>query len=155
MKQIRFTKEGFEKLQKDYAALRASRPDAVEHLRKSREMGDLSENGYYKSSRAKLSFIDRQLREMGYSLKQAVVVPSTNTSSIDIGSVVMLKGNDTEVTYHIVGDLEADPKVGCISLLSPLGRSLIGKKAGDQIEVVTPRGKTAYKIISVSFNTKK
>lgn len=150
MTRLRFTKQGYEELQKKYKEVLNSRPDAVEHLRKSREMGDLSENGYYKSSRAKLSFIDRQLRELSSSLKRAVIVESTGTSVVDIGCAVVLISNGSDVRFEIVGDLEADPAQKRVSLLSPLGVALKGKKVGEHVVLEAPSGKTEFVIKSIS-----
>lgn len=149
MKQLRFTKKGYEKLLKEYDDVLKSRPDAVMHLKKAREMGDLSENGYYKSSRAKLSFIDRQLRELKFQIKSAVIVEESVTEKINIGSTVTLRDNSNETTYHIVGDMEADPSKHRISLLSPLGRVLQGKKIGEKVIMKAPSGEIAFDIISV------
>ncbi|MFS6706523.1 transcription elongation factor GreA, partial [Staphylococcus aureus] len=77
MKQIRFTKEGYAKLKKDRADLLKSRPEAVQDLKKARDMGDLSENGYYKAARSKLSSIDHNLDRMKVFLKQAYVINSS------------------------------------------------------------------------------
>lgn len=150
MKSLRFTKQGYEDLQKKYQETLASRPDAVEHLRKSREMGDLSENGYYKSSRAKLSFIDRQLRELSSSLKNAVVVAPTDASVIGIGSKVILVGDGIEMEYDVVGDLEADPAQKRISLLSPLGLALRGKRVGENAVLDAPSGKKTFLIKAIA-----
>jgi len=150
MKSLRFTKQGYEDLQKRYQETLASRPDAVEHLRKSREMGDLSENGYYKSSRAKLSFIDRQLRELSSSLKSAIVVAPSDSSVIGIGSTVILIGDGIELEYDVVGDLEADPAKKRISLLSPLGLALKGKRIGDNVSLEAPSGKKTYRVKEIS-----
>src|SRR5436190_14712945 len=106
-KTIPFTKEGYEKVKDEFEKLKSDRPDAVGHLKKAREMGDLSENGYYKASRAKLSFIDARLFRMKIQLKYAVIVDGTKAMGVDIGSKVTLTNKDREVTYHMVGDLEA------------------------------------------------
>jgi len=149
MQKIRFTKDGFEKLTAEYQGLLAERPDAVEHLRKARELGDLSENGYYKASRAKLSFIDSRLRKMQYQLKQAEIVDFTDTQTVDIGVTVTLTNEDKDVTYTIVGDLEADPLFHKLSLLSPIGKEIMGKKVGDQIFVTAPSGVKKYTISKI------
>src|ERR1700745_3084312 len=96
-KKIRFTKSGYEKLKADYEAVRLSRPAVVEDVKKARDMGDLSENGYYKASKAKLSFIDRQLRQMAFSLKQAVVIDDVRIGSVGIGSKVFLVSGEKEM----------------------------------------------------------
>ncbi len=150
MNRIRFTKEGFENLQKELEELRASRPNAVEHLKKSRELGDLSENGYYKASRAKLSFIDGRISRISYNLKIGIIADDSKRVGIGIGSSVTLKNDKREMTYHIVGDLEADPMNGKLSLVSPIGRAIEGKKEGDDIIIETPSGSVAYTIKKVS-----
>ena len=85
MKKIRFTKSGYEKLNDQYQKLLSERRPAVEDLRKARDMGDLSENGYYKAARAKLSSIDFNLRKISGYLKNAVVSRESSTEKVDIG----------------------------------------------------------------------
>ena len=150
MKNIRFTKKGFETLKKTYEDLKGSRPAAVLDLKKAREMGDLSENGYYKAARAKLSEIDRNLRKFLIELKSADVVESSESNKVGIGRTVKLSDGKKEIIFQIVGDLEADPRQGKISLLSPLGQALERKKVGDRGEIITPSGKISYEIIKIS-----
>ncbi len=147
---IRFTKEGFEKLKKDYEDLKNERPDAVEHLRKARDMGDLSENGYYKASKAKLSSIDGRLWKMSMDIKHALVIEDSKNSGVDIGKTVTLKNEQREMTYQVVGDLEANPAEGKISLLSPIGKAVAGKQVNDEVKISTPSGEVAYTIIKLS-----
>jgi transcription elongation factor GreA len=149
-KPVRFTKAGYEKLQAEYEALKAQRPAVVEDVKKAREMGDLSENGYYKASKAKLSFIDGQLRRLKFSLKQAVIITDAVTGKVGIGSKVKLTNGEREYQFEIVGDLEANPSEKKISLLSPLGKSLAGKKVGEVAEIVTPMKTTTYKILEIT-----
>jgi transcription elongation factor GreA len=150
MKQIRFTKEGYEKIKQEYADLLAQRPAVVEDLKKAREMGDLKENGYYKASRSKLNFIDGRLFRCKLAMKQALIVDSSVGNGISIGSVVTLSDGKKEIIYTIVGDLEADPSQGKISLLSPLGQAIEGKKIDDIVHFSTPAATIAYKIISIT-----
>lgn len=150
MGNIRFTKEGFEKLKKNLDKLILFRKDAVADLQKARAMGDLSENGYYKAAKFKLSSIDRDIRIMTSDLKQANIISDVHSNVISIGSKVILSGGKKEQTYNIVGDLEADPKNQKISLLSPLGKALGGKKKGDNVVFQTPSGEITY-IISAVF----
>lgn len=150
MKKIRFTKGGFAKIKQEYADLLKSRPEAVAHLKKAREMGDLSENGYYKASRAKLSSIDHRLMVLKFSIKQASIIENSPTGAAAIGSNVKLSDGEKEYSYTIVGDLEANPSEGKISLLSPLGRSIEGKKIGEVVELTTPRGTVRYTIKEIN-----
>ncbi len=150
MPRIRFTKEGYEQLKKDYEELLKQRPAAVLDLKTAREMGDLSENGYYKASRAKLSFIDGQLRRSSWNLKHALIIEETSGTGVVIGKKVTLTTGEKDVTYHIVGDLEADPSQGKISLLSPLGKAVANKQVGDEVTLETPARKIVYKIRGIS-----
>lgn len=150
MKQIRFTKEGYAALKLEYDDLLAQRRPAVEDLRKAREMGDLSENGYYKAARSKLSFLDGKIRRVKASLKQAVIIDKTQKQTIGIGSRVTITDGKHENTYHIVGDLEANPSMRAISLHSPLGSALEGKLPGNTVLVVTPKQTIPYTIITVA-----
>jgi len=150
MKQVRFTKEGYEKLQNEYKDLQNLRPLAVEDLKKAREMGDLSENGYYKAARSKLSFIDASLRRISISLKLATVVTAGGENSVNIGSIVTLTNQKEQVTYNIVGDLESNPSKGKISLLSPIGKAIAGKRVGDEVVISIPAGYITYSITKVS-----
>lgn len=147
---IRFTKAGFEKLKSELELLTKERPTAVLDLKKARDMGDLSENGYYKSAKSKLSSIDYMLRKLSYELKNATVVENNNKDSVDIGSAVTLKSQNGEVTYDLVGDLEAKPSERKISLLSPIGLALKNKHVGSEVEIITPGGKINYRIVKIS-----
>lgn len=139
---IPFTQAGLNKITAERDKLLTERPDAVSHLTKAREMGDLSENGYYKESRARLSFIDGRLRYLERLIRSAKIVKS--------GQVVLDDGIKT-ITYAIVGEYESDPNQLSISLKSPLGRAIAGKTAGDKISVETPNGIKEYKIIKLAL----
>lgn len=151
---IRFTKEGYKKLKEEYQDLLRQRPLAVQDLKTAREMGDLSENGYYKESRAKLNFIDGRLRRFSDYLKRADIIDSDGKKlpidTVYIGSTVRLSDGKREKTYQIVGDLEAQPSEGKLSLLSPVGRAIMGKKLNSEIEIETPTGKFTYIITEIS-----
>lgn len=149
MKLIRFTAQGYKKLKEEYEGLLKSRPFAVEDLKKARELGDLSENGYYKASRAKLSSIDHRLYRLKISLKQAIILDKPQNSGAAIGNSVILSDGKKEYTYTIVGDLEANPMDGKISLLSPLGKAIEGRKINEEIEFDTPSGKIKYTIKNI------
>lgn len=138
---IPFTKEGYQKLLEDRAKFLAARPEAVVHLRKSREMGDLSENGYYKASRQQLSFLDSRIRRVERLIKLAKIIEPTR---------VKLSDGKNEYEYEIVGGYESDPIKHTISQQSPLGRAIMGKKVNDVVEVHTPRGIKKYTILSIS-----
>jgi len=147
---IIFTKNGFEKLRKDYEELVESRPLAVADLRKAREMGDLSENGYYRAAKFKLSDIDRNIRRYSYLIKSAQVINSFQKEVVEIGSKVSLIIGNSEKNYQIVGEYEANPGDGKISHLSPIGKALIGKKAGEIVKIESPSGQTEISIKQIA-----
>jgi transcription elongation factor GreA len=146
---IPFTKEGYQKVLEEKASLLAQRPEAVEHLRKSREMGDLSENGYYKASRARLSFLDARIRRVERLVRLGRIVESKGNSQVDIGSTVTISNGTNEFEYSIVGGYESDPSKKTISHMSPIGKALIGKKIDDVVEVTAPSGTVKYTIVKI------
>ncbi len=151
---IRFTKEGYEKLKEEYKDLLRQRPLAVADLKKAREMGDLSENGYYKESKFKLNFIDGRLRRFSDYLKRADIIDADGTKlpidTVYIGSKVTLSDGKKEKTYQIVGDLEAQPSEGKLSLLSPVGKAIMGKSLNSEVAISTPTGEFKYTITKIS-----
>ncbi len=149
MQKIRFTKEGFEKSKQEYEDLLKQRPAVVEDLKKACEMGDLKENGYYQASRQKLSYIDGRLFRLKMDMKYADIVEASADNGASIGNTITLSDGEKERIFTIVGDFEADPSNGKISLLSPLGKAVEGKKLGDEVILETPRGKINYKILTI------
>jgi len=146
---MRFTKAGFEQMRAELEDLKARRPAAIEDLKKARELGDLKENGYYQASKRKLGFIDSRMTRLSYDLRNGIIVADKPADAIGIGSTVSLSGGKNEMVYHVVGDLEADPSAGKISLNSPLGSAISGHKKGDTIVFETPRGKVSYTITKI------
>lgn len=147
---IPFTKEGYAQILLEKAKLLSERPEAVEHLRKAREMGDLSENGYYKASRQRLTFLDSRIRRVERLVKLANIVESSNNGLVDIGSTVTIRGEGATYTYNIVGGYESDPTKKTISHISPLGKALMGKKKRDTAVMHAPAGIKTYLILDVS-----
>jgi transcription elongation factor GreA len=146
---IPFTKEGYQNVLDERKRLLAERPSAVENLRKAREMGDLSENGYYKAAKARLSFLDAQIRRIERLVRCGVVVTSSGSGTVEIGNTVHLTDGVKEYSYTIVGGYESNPSKNTISHMSPLGRALIGKHAGDKVEVYAPQGTRTFTIREV------
>lgn len=144
-----FTKEGFEKIQKEFKELQDKRPKAVDELQRARELGDLSENGAYKAARFELSTIDAKIRRIERQLKTAKIIFPKTDGTIGIGNKVKLLKDEKEIEYSIVGDFEANPSQGKISINSPIGYALLGKKAKEEVVVSTPVGVTKYQILSV------
>lgn len=146
---VKFTKEGFEKLKKEYQDLLEKRPGVLDRLVAAREQGDLSENAGYHASREELSQIDRRLREINILVRHGEVVESRVSDQVGVGGTVKVTDGTNFYEYKIVGALEADPLCGKLSEVSPIGCALIGKKVGDQVEIEIPDGKIVYKIIEI------
>jgi len=149
MNNIFFTKQGFEKVKKEYEELTLKRKDAVATLKRAREMGDLSENGLYKAARFELGNIDRTLRRLTHFINKGIIA-SKPIGKIGIGSKVWVSEEGKKKEFNIVGDFEADPRKNKISSNSPLGKALIGMDAEKTVEIKTPGGKKFYKILKVT-----
>jgi len=152
-KKIYLTKKGLEDLQAEHdALLKKRRPEVVERLSAAREMGDLSENAEYTAAREELAFIDGRLEQLEELLKQAELISDGNhkTQIVDLGSHVVVKIGNKQENFTLVGEWEADPIEKKISHESPLGKALVGKAVGDEIEFEAPAGKMLYKIVSIS-----
>lgn len=145
-----FTKNGYEKLEKEQEALLIKRKDVIETLKKAREMGDLSENGLYKAAKFELGDTDRKLRRAKIMLKQATIVTKSASDSVGIGSTIVILIGEKKNTYTIVGDFEADPSSKKISQNSPIGRALMGRRVGDTISFAAPSGNIAYTLLKIS-----
>lgn len=149
-KKTLITKDGRDSLVIELESLRTERPVALDHLKKSRELGDLSENGYYKASRFKLNDIDRRIREINRILKTVEVKSGATAGSVEFGSTVELESEGKKYTYQLVSKYESNPSEGKISVESPLGKLLISKGVNDTVKLITPSGSSVYKILKVS-----
>src|SRR3990167_10290401 len=141
-----FKKTGFENFVREQKDLKISRVDAVANLKIAREMGDLSENAAYKVARSKLSSVDRRLRFLTKILDNAYIMKVDFKGMVDVGCLVTVETKVGNTTYQIVNSHESDIANGKISYYSPVGRALIGKRVNDEVEIVTPNGRTSYKI---------
>lgn len=150
MDKIIFTKIGFEELKKKTEDLIKERPVAVLDLKKAREMGDLSENGYYKAAKFKLIDIDRAIRKNNYLIKHANVITPVKNDKVGIGSKITVETEGKEKKYEIVGKYEANPSESKISYLSPVGKALLGKKAGESVRIKLQDKIVVYKIVNIN-----
>lgn len=150
-KKIYLTKEGLEELKKEYQELtKVKRPLVVERVSQARNQGDLSENAEYVAARDELSFIDGRIDELEELLKHTALIEKHAVKTIELGSKVVLNINKKKEEFTVVGEWEADPMERKISHESPLGKALLGKKVGDEIEVSAPAGKILYTVVSVN-----
>ncbi len=148
---IPFTQEAYEKMQQDFERFTLERAEVMERLKIAREMGDLSENGAYRYAKFELGNIGRQLRQLEYLLKHGEVVVAQEYDRVGFGTAVtVLSGDDKEVTYLIVSKHESNPKAGKLSMESPIGRALLGKKVGESVSVDIPAGAVTYRIVQIT-----
>ena len=155
MEKIPLTRAGFDLLDAELKHLKSEeRPAIIRAIAEAREHGDLSENAEYHSAKEKQSFIEGRIKELESVISLAEVIdPSKLSGAIKFGAFVDLVDEDTEEekTYQIVGEYEANIEAGKLNLKSPLARALIGKEAGDSVEVRTPGGEKAYEILKVTY----
>ena len=145
------TQEGYEKLVNELNRLtNIKRQRAVDRLKKAREMGDLSENSEYAAAKEALSFIDSRIFTIEEVLKQAKVANHhTGHQVVEVGSVVEVESQGVKEVFTIVGELEADIAKKKLSISSPLGKNLTGKKTGEKVVVQTPGGTVSYTILAI------
>lgn len=130
------------------------RPENVEAIEEARAHGDLSENAEYHAAKERQGQIEAQIADFEDKLARALVIDPTQLSGDKVvfgATVHLLDEDDKPITYQIVGELEADAKRGRISYNSPVGRALIGRNRGEEVEVVTPSGDRSYLIDRVEF----
>lgn len=150
------TEHGYKKLCAELKNLKeVERPHIVREIDIARAHGDLKENAEYHAAREKQAFIEARIAELGAILANVQIInPSENKhDSVSFGSTVVLVNleDDKKVKYTIVGSYESDPDKGYISFHSPIARSIIGKKVGDEVTIRLPKAQSDYEIISVGY----
>ncbi len=145
------TPDGYKKLQDELVRLETvEEPAAVARLTQARSMGDLRENSEYHAAKEDRSVVHGRIQEIRVVLKNAQIVEPPKTDGVGLGSKLKVKVNDEEKMISIVGEFEADPMNGMLSVTSPIGRALMGHKAGDSVDIKIPAGTINYHIISIS-----
>lgn len=153
---VPMTVEGYASLEREVKRLKSEeRPRIIQAIAEAREHGDLSENAEYHAAKEQQSLNEARVADLEDKLSRAHVIDVSKLSgdTVKFGATVTIVDEDTdeELTYKIVGDDEADVKEGRIAISSPIARALIGKSAGDSVEVVTPKGGKDYEILKVEF----
>jgi len=157
MKRSPMTAGGAERLRAELERLRSKdRPRVIAAIAEARAHGDLRENAEYHAAREQQGFIEGRINELDAALSYAEIIDVNRLnagSRIVFGATVDLADEDSgdEVTYQIVGDLEADIKQKLISVSSPLARALIGKSEGDSFEFTAANGTKRYEIVAVRY----
>lgn len=154
---IPMTPEGYARLTAELKRLKSvERPAVIKAIAAAREHGDLSENAEYHAARERQGFIEGRVMELEDKLSRAEVIDINRLSGtkVTFGARVKLVDEETdeETTYRIVGPEEADIQAGLLSIQSPLAQAILGKEAGDSVEVSTPRGLRYFEILNVGYN---
>jgi transcription elongation factor GreA len=151
-KQYRLTQDGVSELEKELATLIAERSAVADRIKTAREFGDLSENAEYQAARQEQEKNEARISEVEFILHNAeLIVAPKGDSKVQLGSKVELEAKDgKKKQFQVVGTVEADPLEGKISDESPLGKAVLGKKLGEEVEIVTPAETATYKIVSIS-----
>ena len=154
IQRVPLTRSGFEKLRDELERLkRVERPAITKAIAEARAHGDLAENAEYHAAREKQGFIEARIAELERTIGNAeVIAPPTQGDRVTFGSTVLLEdGAGKKVRYQIVGSDESNPSTGHISVLSPLARTLIGRRIGDTVTAQLPGGTKTYDILDANF----
>jgi transcription elongation factor GreA len=151
------TLKGVQRLREELEQLKSvKRPEVIAAIAEARAHGDLKENAEYHAARDQQSFIEGRIKELEVTLSNAQVIDVAKLNAgtkVVFGATVDLADDESaeEVTYQIVGELEADIKRGLISVSAPIARALIGKHEGDSITIDAPNGQRGYEIVGVRY----
>ena len=145
------TQEKFDELTKELAYLRGTRrKEVAESLEYAKQLGDLSENAEYHEARDQQATTEDRISKLELLLKNASIVSGETSNTVGVGSVVVVKKDDKKITYTIVGSEEANVVEGKISIRSPFGQAIMGKKKGEDFSFETPNGVVQYHISDLS-----
>lgn len=154
-KEVFLTKEGYDKLKREYDELSSTgRKEMAEKIKIAREFGDLSENAEYDAAKEEQGFLEKRIREINEMLSNCTIIDEStiDTKTVSVGCIVKLQDLELgdKLEYKIVGVSEAKIEENLISNESPLGSALIGKKKGQEVVVTTPGGEARFKILSIN-----
>ncbi len=156
MDRFPITREGYNRLRAELQRLeQEERPQVIEAIVEARSHGDISENAEYEAAKEKQALVEGKINDLHHKLSQCEVVEIQGgaVERVIFGTTVDIEDLDTgkEVRYRLVGPYEADLAQGTISVVSPMGRALIGKEAGDEVKVRTPGGVKNFEIIDIYY----
>ena len=146
--------EGHRHLTEEVRRLKLERPEVIDAIEVARAHGDLSENAEYHAAKERQGQIEAMIADLEDRLSRALVIDPSTLSGDKVvfgATVTLLDEDDKKIRYQLVGQTEADARVGRISYNSPLGRALIGKQVGDEVEVTTPSGDRYYEVAKIEF----
>ncbi|HEY0629966.1 MAG TPA: transcription elongation factor GreA [Sphingomicrobium sp.] len=146
--------EGHRQLTEEVKRLKLERPEVIDAIEEARAHGDLSENAEYHAAKERQGQIEAMIADLEDRLSRALIIDPTTLSGNKVvfgATVTLVDEEDKKVRYQLVGQQEADARVGRISYNSPLGRALIGREVGDEVEVTTPAGDRYYEVAKIEF----
>ncbi len=146
------TPEKLEELKTELEDLKTRRRiEVAKRLKRAKELGDLSENSEYIEAREEQALVERRIYEVEGMIKNAALItkPAKNTVAVQIGSTIEVEHDGKKQTFTIVGSSETRPEAGLISNESPLGKSFLGREAGDKVHIKIPKGEVAYTIVKI------
>ncbi|MCY7281802.1 MAG: transcription elongation factor GreA [Sphingomonas bacterium] len=146
--------EGHRQMTEEVKRLKLERPDIIESIEVARAHGDLSENAEYHAAKERQGQVEAMIADIDDRLSRALVIDPTTLSGEKIvfgATVTLIDEEKKKIRYQLVGQTEADARVGRISYNSPLGRALIGRLVGEEVEVTTPAGERYYEISKLEF----
>ena len=154
LERVPITKEGYEVLKKEFEQLKTvERPRIIKAIEAARAHGDLSENAEYHAAKERQAFVEGRMNELGYKLNHADIIDTDKVSKDQVlfGSTVVLENIDTgeTIVYQLLGVDESNIEKGRISVSSPLGKAMLGKKPGDEIMLNAPGGKRYYALLEI------
>ena len=146
--------EGHRTMTDEVKRLKLERPGIIDSIEEARAHGDLSENAEYHAAKERQGQVEAMLGDLEDRLSRALVIDPTTLSGDKVvfgATVTLIDEEKKKVRYQLVGQTEADARVGRISYNSPLGRALIGRQKGDEVEVTTPAGERYYEVAKIEF----
>lgn len=147
---VLLTAEGLEKLKKDLEVAQRRRAEAGERLKEAFQPGDIEDNPEYEQAKEEVGLLDSRIYELQEMIGRAQIIRDTHSSVAAPGSTIDVVDDEGETeSYHLVGAVESDPSTGRISVDSPVGRALVGRKKGDKITVSVPSGTRTLTIKAV------
>lgn len=150
-KLFHLTQAGIDELTAELKTLKVKRTETAEAIKVARELGDLAENAEYQSARQEQERNDSRIDEIEHILANVEVIQSKGKKQVGLGSKVTLtNAKGREMVLQVVGTIEADPLAQKISDESPIGKALLGKKEGDNVEIKTPADTIVYKIAAIA-----
>ena len=150
-KPVLLTREGLENLQRELDELRTTRrTEIAERIRYAKDFGDITENSEYEDAKNEQGMLEGRILTLERMVRNAVIIEEHHDGVVQAGTTVTVIDDGGEATYTIVGPAEADPASGRISMESPVGKALMGRRVGDAVTVNTPAGAKAMTIVRVA-----